>query len=73
MKIFTIKHQETDYDCYLGHTIVANTAEEVRKIAKSKSADEGREIWDTAEVIECGIYTCHRTKPFILMSDFNAG
>ena len=73
MKIFTIEHQEFGYDCYLGHTIVANSAEQVREIAKSKSADEGQEVWDKAEVVECGDYTCHRTEPFILMSDFRTG
>lgn len=73
MKIYTIKHDQVDYDAYLGHVIVANSEDEVREIAKNKSADEGKEIWDSAKVEEHGFYTCHRTEPFILLSDFHNG
>ena len=73
MKIYTIEHEEFKYDAYLGHVIVANSEDEVREIAKSKSADEGKEVWNTAKVEECGEYTCHRTEPFVLLSDFRAG
>lgn len=73
MKIFTIKHAEFCYDSYGGHVIVANSEEEVRAIAKNKAADEGQEVWNTAKVEVCGDYTCHRTEPFILLSDFRAG
>jgi len=73
MKIFTIEHTEFCYDSYGGHVIVANSEEEVRAIAKNKAADEGQEVWNTAKVEVCGDYTCHRTEPFILLSDFRAG
>ena len=73
MKIYTIEHEEFNYDAYLGHVIVANSEDEVREIAKSNSADEGKEVWNTAKVEECGEYTCHRTEPFVLLSDFRAG
>ena len=73
MKIYTIEHSEFNYDAYMGHTVVANFELEVREIAKSKSADEGKYVWEKAEVLECGEYTGRRTEPFILMSDFNAG
>jgi len=72
MKIYTIEHEVFDYDAYLGHVIVANSEDEVREIAKRNSADEGKEIWNTAKVEEHGDYTCHRTEPFILLSDFRA-
>jgi hypothetical protein len=70
MKIFTIELKEFGYDFFVGHTIVANSDEQVRELAKSVSAAEGQEVWNKAEVIECGDYTYHRTEPFILMSDF---
>ena len=73
MKIYTIEHEEFNYDAYLGHVIVANSEDEVREIAKSNSADEGKEVWNTAKVEECGEYTCHRKEPFVLLSDFRAG
>ena len=73
MKIYTIKHEVFNYDAYLGHVIVANSEDEVREIAKNKSADEGKEVWETAKVEEHGDYTCHRTEPFVLLSDFRAG
>ena len=34
MKIYTIEHEEFNYDAYLGHVIVANSEDEVREIAK---------------------------------------
>ena len=73
MKIYTIEHEVFNYDAYLGHVIVANSEDEVREIAKSKSADEGKDIWNTAKVEEHGDYTFHRTEPFVLLSDFRAG
>ena len=73
MKIYTIEHEKFNYDAYMGHTVVANSELEVRELAKRISADEGEEIWDSAKIEEHGEYTCHRTEPFILMSDFRAG
>lgn len=73
MKIYTIEHEVFNYDAYLGHVIVANSEDEVREIAKSISADEGKDIWNIAKVEEHGDYTCHRTEPFVLLSDFRAG
>ena len=73
MKIYTIEHKNLSYDAYMGHTVVANSESEVRELAKGISADEGKAIWDSAKVEEHGEYTCHRTEPFILMSDFRAG
>jgi len=73
MKIYTIEHEVFNYDAYLGNVIVAKSEDEVREIAKSKSADEGKDIWNTAKVEEHGDYTCHRTEPFVLLSDFRAG
>lgn len=73
MKIYTIEHGQGGWDSFHGHVIVANSEQEVRDIAKEKSADEGEEVWDTADVLECGDYTCDRKEPFVLLSDFNAG
>ena len=73
MKIYTIEHEVFNYDANMGHVIVANSELEVREIAKQNSCDEGEDVWDTAKVEECGDYTCHRTEPFILLSDFRAG
>lgn len=73
MKIYTIQHDKINYDCYIGHVIVANNHEEVRKLAKDIAADEGVEIWNNAIIEKCGEYTCHRKEPFILMSNFNQG
>jgi hypothetical protein len=70
MKIYKIEHDVFMWDAYLGHVIVANSEDEVREIAKNKSANEGREIWDTAKIEEHGEYTCYGTEPFILLSNF---
>jgi len=63
MNIYTIEHENFEYDSYMGHVIVANSEIEVREIAKKEAADEGKEVWETAKVEECGKYTCHRTEP----------
>jgi len=34
MKIFFITHNKWDYNCYLGHVIVANNETEVRELSK---------------------------------------
>ena len=73
MKIYTITHEDFSYDAYMGHTVVANSELEVRELAKDISADEGKEIWNTAKIEEHGKYTSDKTEPFILMSDFQAG
>lgn len=73
MKIYTIKHDENEYDSFLSHAIVANTELEVRCLAKLDPGDEGEEIWDTAKIEEQGEYTGNKTEPFILMSVFRAG
>lgn len=73
MKIYTIKHKSTLHDAYHGHVIVANSQSEVRQIAESKSGDEGKDIWKTADVVCHGTYTGVNKRPFILLSDFNAG
>ena len=73
MRIFLIKHNYIDYDCHLGHIIVADNEKQVRKLAKINYRGEGKDIWNYAEVMEQGVYTGLRTKPFILLSDFNAG
>lgn len=73
MKIYTIEHKEFEYDSFLGHVIVANNEKEVIELAKKDNADEGEKVWDTATIEKHGDYTCDRTKPFILMSDFRAG
>ena len=73
MKIYTITHDNHGYDYFLGHTIAANSEDEVRALAKRASADEGHKAWDDASIVEEGIYTGDFTEPFIIMSDFNAG
>jgi len=73
MKIFTISHNKIDPDSYQGHVAVADSESQVRLLAKSVAADEGKDVWDGAEVTCCGEYTCHRKEPFILMSDFRNG
>ena len=73
MKIFKIELTESCYDCCDGYVIVANTEEEVRELAKSGNAAEGKEIWNTERVEVCGTYEGRRTEPFILMSSFNQG
>lgn len=73
MKIFFITHNKWDYNCYLGHVIVANNETEVRELSKKNSASEGIDIWDNATVTVIGEYTGNETKPFILLSDFRAG
>lgn len=73
MNIYTIEHENFQYDSYMGHVIVANSETEVREIAKKEARNEGEEVWETTKVEECGKYTCDRIEPFILLSDFQAG
>jgi hypothetical protein len=68
-----ITHMFRSIEDEINHVVVANSEEEVRQLAKGISADEGKDVWDNAKVEECGVYTCHRTEPFILLSDFRAG
>lgn len=73
MKIYLIEHKKTDFDCYMGHVIVANNETEVRELAKKGYADEGEDVWNKATVTEEGNYSGKIKKPFKLLSDFNAG
>ena len=75
MKIYTIKIEQGPFtwDSYKGHVVVANTEEEVRDLAKKISADEGKEVWDSAKVEHCGDSVWQETEPFILLSDFVRG
>ena len=73
MNVFLIKHSEREYDYYLGHVIIANNKDEVIKLAKKNSRDEGEKIWDEAMITMIGEYTGNRKRAFVLLSDFNAG
>ena len=73
MKIYTIGHEEFEYDAYMGHVVVANNELEVRELAKKVSVFEGEIVWETAKIEQHGDYTCHRTEPFILLSNYRAG
>jgi hypothetical protein len=73
MKIYLIGHSVFGYDFYRGHVIIANRESEVRDMAANNCADEGGDVWETADIEECGTYTGGRTEPFILLSDYNAG
>jgi hypothetical protein len=72
MKIYKINIKYFIYDAFCAHIIVANSEQEVREIAKNKCADEGKDVWDSAEIEECGEYTGKETEPFVLLSHFNA-
>lgn len=73
MKIFKISHGTFGYDQYMGFVIVSQTEEMVRLLARNNSADEGKEVWNEAEIEEIGNYTGTSQSAFILMSDFRAG
>ena len=73
MYIYTITHDDFGYDCYHGHTIVAENIPQAVKLAKDKAADEGKDVWSGAGVQDHGVYTGANKEPFILMSDYNAG
>ena len=74
MRIYKISHEEYSYDSYNGHVIVANTKDEVRDLAMSICANEGKDIWIEAGIIKIyGEYTGEHKVPFIIMSSFNAG
>lgn len=74
MNIYLIEHEKFDiYDAYSGHVVAANNKKEVIDIAKEGSADEGKEIWDTAKITLQGKYTGVNKKPFKILSDFMAG
>jgi len=73
MKIYTIRHEVYNYDAYIGHVIIANNEDEVITLAKSISADEGKDVWDKADIEYQGEYKQLKNNPFILLSDFSAG
>jgi len=73
MKIYKITIDEYDWDCFSWHVIIANNVKEVRDIAKIASADEWKEIWETARIEMLGEYSWKNKEPFIALSDFNAG
>ena len=72
MKIYTIKHNEFIQESYLGHVIVANNKKEARELAKERSADEGKNIWDKAEIVIEGEYVGKNKRPFIMLSDYRS-
>lgn len=73
MKIYLIGHDDWTWDCYSDMVIVANNKEEVIKLAKDLSADEGEDVWETATITKQGKYTGEKQEPFILLSSFHAG
>lgn len=73
MKIYKITIDNYSYDCYGWHVIIANSQTEVIDIAKTASADEWKEIWETARIEILWEYAWPNTEPFIALSDFNAG
>jgi hypothetical protein len=73
MNIYLITHNEEGWDYCLGHIIAANNEDEVKYLAKHASADEGKDVWDTADIIIYGNYVGTETKPFIILTDFNRG
>lgn len=70
MYIFKISHEQINYDCNLGHVIVATNKAQVRELAKSVKGDELPEIWDKAPIEKIGEYTGLKKKPFIVLTDF---
>jgi len=75
MRIFKIATEDHNVSCdyYSGHVIVANNEMQVRELAIEVAADEGKEVWKTALIENVGLYTGQQKKPFVLLSDFNAG
>lgn len=76
MNIYLIQYnlmENYNYDVYDGFVIVANNEEEVRELAKNSHADEGKRIWETAEISKVGYYMGVEVSPFIILSSFNAG
>ena len=69
MYIFTISHEQKDYDCNIAHVIVADLTEEVRELAKSKSQAEGTDIWDKAPIKKIGEYTGKKTYSHIVLTN----
>ena len=80
MKIYLIKlmNSEEQYDCYLGHVIVANSELEVRQLAEDERAPfEASGRWvesnDNCIISTISDYTGNESLPFIILSAFNAG
>lgn len=62
----------TDYEEHGGHVVVANNEAEVVFLCKIEAGRyENPNVWDKAEITEEGIYTGNKTKPFIILNDFN--
>ncbi len=72
MKIYKIQQNIYIWEAYICHVIVANNEDEVRILAKNISAEEGKEIWETAEIEMFGHYSGDEKEPFIILSDLNA-
>ena len=83
MNIYLIESiHAVDYDSFDSFCIIANSEEEVRKIAQENGADEigweeyAKEYWTDplkTEVQLVGNYVGEKIEPFILISSFNAG
>lgn len=73
MKIYLIKIEKYDYDCYSAFVIVAYNEEEVRTIAKQSCGQEGEYVWEDAPITIQGDYTGLKILPFCLLSSFHAG
>ena len=73
MKIYLIERADWDYDEYDSHVIVANNETEVRDIATKKEYSDIKKEWGLAQVSIVCNYDGELTKPFILLSSYNAG
>jgi len=69
-RIFKIAHDDYAWDCFSDFVIVANNKEEVREMAISKAADEGREVWKTAEIEELCTYTGEKKEPYFVLASY---
>ena len=67
------EQEETIYDAVFKFVIVANNETEARNIAIKQCADEGPEVWKTAQIITEGIYIGKNKEPFVLCLSFISG
>jgi hypothetical protein len=76
MNIYKLSRQTTDYDQYGGFVIAARLPSDARMIAANNCADEGPNVWLSANDSKCdlcGMTSYRHDTAHIILSDFRAG
>lgn len=72
-KLYLVERKgEVGYDELCGAVIIADSKKDARAMASTRAGDEGKSIWFSKKV-KVSVIGSHRSKPRIILRDFNAG